>query len=144
LLSGLVILAVRRIIANQAVDQLAKATTARDAVRAIVEITTGGLTDIAWSGILIGLLVALFAVLVGPSRLAVAIRRIGAPVFSNRLTVWIAGVVVVLIAVALVPQFAVRTWFLGLVLLVMFAAGVEFLRRLVLEEYPDTSSPEPV
>lgn len=84
IIAGLGVLAVRRVAGTQVVDALAEAPNIRPAAKAVMAIGTSLLTDVAWGSILLGVLVALGAWLVGPGRWAVEARRYAGPTLRDR------------------------------------------------------------
>lgn len=107
----------------------------RDAFNAILTVATALLRQMAWSEILIGLLVALGASLVGPARYAQQVRRHLATGFAHaQVATWIGLVVLVLAALVLSPFSAGGNWATVLIVLGLVVVGVEALRRTSLAE----------
>lgn len=107
----------------------------RAAFNAILTIGTALLRQMAWSEILIGLLVALGASLVGPARYAVWVRRHVATGFgSYRIATWIGLFVLVLAVLVWSPFTAAGNWLTVLIVLGLVVVGVEALRRTSLAE----------
>jgi hypothetical protein len=137
-IGGVILLLIRQI----AVKEITNAVQQGDfesAIRASVLIGTSTIRAIAWSGIAIGVLLALYAVLVGPTRAAVAVRRGLAPLFANRLTAFLTAIVIIVVVGWLTPGTGVQTWYARLVLLVLIVVGVERLRALTRREHPDAT-----
>ncbi len=102
-------------------------------------IGTGILNEIAWTGIAIGVLIFIYALLVGPTRAAFASRRGLSPILGNRFTAWVLALAIV---VARHPDHTGdRSADLDRpgVLLVLLIVGVERLHALVEVEHPDAS-----
>lgn len=137
--SGLLVLVIRRITVQFAVDQVEGGGDIIPAVRSIASIATNALSGLAWLGVAIGVLMALFAMLVGPSAAAVAIRRVCAPVLGNALAIWALAVVVAVIYVAVRPSVGFANWLPRLVFVALVITAVELLRRQVHREHPDAS-----
>jgi hypothetical protein len=134
---GVLLLVVRRLAGRSVVDSLTTPTN-EDAGWHVWLLGTSLLRDIALALVLYGI-VLLFAVwLVGPSRWAVAVRRRLAPVM-RRQPALVYGVVAVLFLLFLLwgPTDASRQLGGVLVLAALVAVGIEFLRRMILEEFPE-------
>jgi hypothetical protein len=111
----------------------------KQAARAVALIGTGILNEIAWTGFSIGVLILLYALLVGPTRAAFAARRGLSPILANRLTAWILALAIMVLVVLITPGTGVQTWIGRATLLVLLIVGVERLHALVRREHPDTS-----
>jgi hypothetical protein len=83
-ISGVAVLAIRRVGGDAVVNALADAPNIRPAAKAALSIGTSLLTDVAWGSILIGAIVMLGAWLWGPASWALAARRAVAPIFRDR------------------------------------------------------------
>ena len=113
----------------------------RAAADAILTIGTSLLRRSAWSEILIGLLIALGASLVGPARYAVWVRGYTARAFRKAPVVtWIGLAVVVLVVLTWSPFSANDNWLTILIVLLLVAAGIEALRRTSLTDERPTST----
>ncbi len=107
----------------------------RAAFDSILAIGTALLRQMAWSEILIGLLVALGASLVGPTRYATWVRRHVATGFRrHEVATWIGLVVLVLAVLVWSPFSASGNWITVLIVLGLVVVGVEALRRTSLAE----------
>ena len=147
LLVGLAVLVVRRLAGNYAVDALA-APSSQDSGKRVWLIGTSILAQIGWAALLYGAVMVLGALLAGPHRTAIAVRRRIAPVLNERPALaWAAIGTVYLALVAWGPTHALRTWW-GIGLLgALIAAGVVALRQQTLREFPTVDadrSGEPV
>ena len=131
---GLAILVVRRVGGNYAVDALTEPTS-RESGRNAWLIGTEILAQIGWAAVAYGVVILAGALLAGPHRAAVAVRRRLAPTLNERPAIVWAGVAVVYLAlIAWGPTHALRTLW-GIVLLAaLIAAGVVALRHQTLRE----------
>ena len=141
---AIVVTGVAITIARQyAVDYLAEniktATDVRSAINAAALIGTNVLNEIAWLWLSAGLLLFIYAVLMGPTRAATATRRGLSPILSNRLTAYVFAIAVIALIVWVTPGSSVQTLIGAVTLLVLVVVGVERLRSLVRREHPDTS-----
>jgi hypothetical protein len=136
-LVGLIVLVVRRVGGNVAVEALTTPTS-EDAGRQAWLIGTSILGDIGWAAILYGAIALLGALLAGPSRPATAVRRRIAPVINVQPgLVWAIVAAVFLLAIVWGGTHALRTvW--GVALLgALLAAGVVGFRHRTLREAAD-------
>ena len=107
----------------------------RSAADAILAIGTSLLRRSAWSEILIGLLIALGASLVGPARYAKWVRHYTTRGFRRApVAMWIGLAVLVLVVLAWSPFSAGGDWPVVLIVLALVAVGIEALRRTSLAE----------
>jgi hypothetical protein len=133
-LVGLAILVVRRLAGSYAVDALAQPSS-QDSGQRIWLISTSILAQIGWAAILYGAVMVLGAVLAGPHRAAVAVRRRIAPTLNHRpALVWAGVAAAYLVLIAWGPTHALRTWWGILLLGALIAAGVVALRHQTLRE----------
>jgi len=108
---------------------------ARAAANSILSIGTGLLRQMAWSQILIGLLIALGASLIGPTRYAEQARHYTAKGFQrSAVATWIAFAALVLIVLAWSPFSASGNWLTVLIILALTIIGIEAIRRTSLAE----------
>jgi hypothetical protein len=134
-LVGILLLVIRRAVGNYIVDALASGESVREAVGSTWVIGTDLLAEVAWAGLIYGLVILVGTVLAGPWRYARRIREALAPNFRERPEFgWavLAGVYLLLILWGPVP--ALRNWLGVLVLGALVALGFEAFRRVVLEE----------
>jgi hypothetical protein len=136
-LVGLIVLAVRRILGPVLVDSLVKTNANRPAGRVVFALETQILRDIAIALVAYGLFAMLAGFLAGPSRLAVAIRRVLAPTFQRGpVVVYGIAFTIFLLFIVWGPTGATRR-LLGIVLLgALFMLGIEIWRRQILREFP--------
>jgi hypothetical protein len=141
--AGVVILAVRRLAGDAVVNALADAPNIRPAAKATLAIGTSLLTDVAWGGIVLGLIVLLGAWLWGPGRWATSARRSVAPSFRERPFVARGALGFLLLLLVIwgpVPWTRNPIWIL--VLIVAAFVWLEVLGRRTVEEFPDVPSGE--
>jgi hypothetical protein len=134
-IAGLLSLGLRGFAGTYVVGGLSKTTAVEPAVEAIWSISTSELVTIATSTIVFGLLVALAAVLAGPTRFAVTIRRWAAPYARrNPAAIWGAALLIFLVLVVWAPVAAFHKPLGLLIFALLFATGTELYRRQLLEE----------
>lgn len=138
-ISGLVLLLFRRAGIGLAVDYLSKTENAEGPVRAAAEIGTVLLRQVAWSGVAIGVLIAGYAILTGPSKAATATRSAISPLFASVAATWVAAALLLYLFMSVSPGFALDAWATGLVFIGLYVAAVEVLRRHMVREFPDAS-----
>lgn len=123
LVVALVLLVVLRFARSYVLDNLVAVEENRPVVSEAWFIASQLLRDMAWSGVVLGAGIALGAMLVGPARPAVALRRRVAPAFaSNRGATWAVVAVAVLVLVAWTP-FDVFATGLGVLAMVLVVLG---------------------
>jgi hypothetical protein len=137
--SGIVLLLLRHAGISLAVDNLADVSSAEGSVNAAAEIGTVILRQLAWSGIAIGVLIAGYAILSGPTKAATATRRALAPLFANVALAWVFSLLFLWIVLAFSPGFTLGRWGPALVFMALFVVGVEVFRRSVEREFPGAS-----
>jgi hypothetical protein len=137
--SGVAITVARQFAVRYLAENIKTATDVRSAINAAALIGTNVLNEIAWLWLSAGLLLFIYALLMGPTRAATATRRGLSPILSNRLTAYIFAVAVIALIVWITPGSSVQTWIGAVTLLVLVVVGVERLRSLVRREHPDTS-----
>ena len=137
---SVLLLIVQRITIDLSVDQLARAERGRDAVDAIVSIATGLLNELAWAWLAVGVMIATYAVLIGPTRAAVAVRRFLAPVMTNPVGAWALALGVLGLYLLLAPGISFDRWLPALIVVALFVTAVELLRRQIVREHPDADT----
>jgi hypothetical protein len=142
-LAGLLILIARRFLGDYVVDALAKQPAGKDAAHAAWSIGTSLLHTIGINVLVYGIVIAVGAILAGPSRLAVAIRRWLAPTLRDHpIIVYSVVVFGLLIYFSTGPTDITRLvpilFLFGFVL-----GGVEILRRQTAREFPDAGQATP-
>ena len=139
---GLLTLIAKRLIGNYVLSSLVD-DTYREPAHHVWLIATALLGSIGWAVVMYGLILVLAAVLAGPWRAAVALRREIAPVLNQRQEyAWGAVAIVYLLLVLWGPTHALRTWWGILLIGALLALGVYILRRQTLAEFP-TAGLEP-
>jgi hypothetical protein len=132
------LLVARQVAIDAGVDQLARAESSRAAVESLVSIASSLLDDFAWAWLAIGVVMVLFSIVVGPSRAAVAVRRWIAPVMTQPVGAWALALGVLALYLVLAPGPSFERWLPALVLVALYVAAFEFLRRQVVAEHPVT------
>ena len=69
------LLIVQRVTIDIGVEQLARADSGRAAVDSIARIATGLLNELSWARLAMGVIIVAYALLIGPTRQAVTLRR---------------------------------------------------------------------
>ena len=134
---GLLALIAKRLIGNYVLSSLVS-DTYREPAQHVWLIGTAILGSIGWATVMYGLILVLAAMLAGPWRAAVALRRAIAPVINQRQEyAWGAVALVYLLLVLWGPTHALRTWWGILVIGILLAAGVYLLRKQTLVEFPN-------
>ena len=134
------LLVAQRVTINVSVDELARAQSSRAAVDSIVSIATGLLNELAWAWLAIGVVVLAYAVLVGPSRVAVAVRQLIAPVMIHPVGAWALAIGALVLYLLLAPGITLDRWLPALTLIALFLTAVELLRRQIGREHADASA----
>jgi hypothetical protein len=134
-IAGLLSLGLRGFAGTYVVGDLSKTTSVEPAVEGIWSIGTSMLAEIATSAIVFGLLLALAAVLAGPTQAAVKIRARIAP-YARRSPagLWGAALLIFLALIAWAPVGAFHKPLGVLIFALLFAAGTELYRRQLLED----------
>jgi hypothetical protein len=133
---GVVLLVVRRVAGNMLVDSLSSGNIQQPA-RNVWLIASSLLSDLAWAFVGYGLLVALAAVLAGPTRPALWVRRHLAPTFRDHVgLVYTAVGILYLLLVLWAPTRLQTTWYWVIVFAALICVGVEIFRRQTIKEFP--------
>jgi hypothetical protein len=139
LLVGVLLLVVRRLVGNAVVDDVTSDTT-RDVGWTVWVLGTNLLKDICIALIAYGLVLVVGAWLAGPTRPARWLRMKAAPTLRDRPLVAYGAVALIFLLVLLwSPTDSDRGIWGTLVLAVLTAIGVYFLRRETLKEFPPAS-----
>jgi len=134
---GLLTQIAKRLIGNYVLSSLVS-DTYREPARHVWLIATAILGSIGWAVVMYGLILVLAAMLAGPWRAAVALRRDIAPVLNQRQEyAWGAVAIVYLLLVLWGPTHALRTWWGILFIAILLALGVWLLRKQTLLEFPN-------
>jgi hypothetical protein len=138
---GLVVLAIRRVVGRYLVDELSETSTQEDAVANTWAILTRLLADSGWAAIGLGVIALVGVWLVGPGRRAFEARSWTAPHLRRPVVAF--GVAAGLFLALLVwsPISYIERPLTILVLAMLGALGVEYLRRTVAREAPDSAEP---
>jgi hypothetical protein len=133
---GVLLLVVRRVAGNMVVDSLSSGDIQQPA-RNVWLIATSLLSDIAWAFVGYGLVLAFAAVLAGPTRPAVWVRRHLATPFREHvgLVYTIVGILYLLL-VLWAPTRLQTTWYWVIVFAALIGVGVEIFRRQTITEFP--------
>jgi hypothetical protein len=137
---SVLLLIAQQVTINVSVDELARAESGRAAVGSIVSIATGLLNELAWAWLAIGVVVLAFAILVGPSRAAVAVRRFIAPVMIHPVGAWALALGLLGLYLVLAPGITIARWLPALTLIALFVTAVELLRRQISREHAAASA----
>jgi Short C-terminal domain len=126
------------------VNALAKTAAVEPTIAATWTISTTLLVQAAWATIGYGVFMVLAAWLAGPSRPAVALRRMVAPYVSHSAIAYAAFAVFVALLLWWAPTPALRDAILALILIALLAIGWEALRRQIGREHPDADMHESI
>jgi hypothetical protein len=142
-LAGLLILVARRFLGDYVVDALAKQPAGKDAAHAAWSIGTSLLRNIGINVLVYGIVIAVGAILAGPSRLAVAGRRWLAPTLRDH-----PVIVYSLVAFAVLIYFATGPTDISRLVPILFLfaftlGGVAILRRQTAREFPEAGGSTP-
>jgi hypothetical protein len=135
--AGVIALIVRGLAGTSVVDALAKNESVRPAAQATWDIGTSLLVQAAASVITFGILLVIAAVLAGPTKHAVSLRRWAAPYLRDRpgVTYAVAGAIYIAL-IAWAPVVAFRKPLGILVFALLMILGTEVLRRQTAREFP--------
>jgi hypothetical protein len=136
---GLVVLVIRTVGGNYAIDNLTSATYRKPAHHVWL-IETSILGELGRAVIIYGIVGVLGAVLAGPTHAAIAVRRWMAPMLRERpgLSWGILGFLYLLV-ILWGPTHALRTLWGILFLGALIAFGFELIRRQTIREFPDAT-----
>jgi hypothetical protein len=135
--AGATALVARNVIGSHVVDVLSPTAAVRPAAEATWSIGTQMLVDVAEAAILGAVPLVLAALVAGPSKPTLAMRRAAAPVFRDHMgIVYCAEALIVLAVVAWDPVPATHKPLPVLVMAALLVLGVEALRRQIAREFP--------
>ncbi len=136
--AGIIVYALRSVVGGGVVDSLAETEAAKPAVENAWSISTSLMTSIANTVIIWGILFVIGSWIASPTKSGAAVREALAPILRERPGV-VYGLVflVFLIDLATSPSLGLRTLITLLLLYGLAAFGVEALRRITVEEFPD-------
>lgn len=137
MLIGLLVLIVRSVAGEAVVDSLAATESVKPAASAAWDIATSLLRDGGIAMLAYGAAILLGAVLAGPLGFAVRARRFLSPILRERLVAYSAAAVIVLLLLWWGPTEGFRRPLPLLMLLALFVAGIEAIRRQTLREFPE-------
>lgn len=138
---GLLGLGARALLVTQVPDTLINDVAIRPAGRAVVDIVTQILGDIASAFVIVGVVFVVAALFAGPARAAVRSRRFIAP-FLREHPGWTYAIVAAVMLVIFIWQPIHATGTVGgiIVFSVLAAVGTEVLRRQTAVEFPADAS----
>jgi hypothetical protein len=136
IVAGALALIARSVGGGAVVNALATTESVRPAVESVWRIGTSLLNEAAVATLGYGVVIVLGAWLAGPTRAAMAIRRALAPYLREPSYAWGGAAVIALLVLVWGPTTATRKVVPALLLLALFAIGVEALRRQTAREYP--------
>jgi hypothetical protein len=144
--SGFLILAIRRLGADYAVNALANTANAGPAVRATIKIGTSLLGDVAWGCILFGLFLVTGGWFLGSGARAAAVRRTTAPALRDHAILIRAGLgFLILLLVIWGPVPWTRHFWTILVFTVAAFLWLERVRHVALQEVGEADQlPDPI
>lgn len=137
---GVFVLAVRAIAIRLVLDAIVANPGNRPIVNVTAYAATALIRQIAWSGIMYGVLIAGFASLLGAHRWATASRRALAPLLNGPPSAVAGGTVgIVVMLLWWSPGRAFQQWTMGLLVIALVVVAVTALRRAALRDYPDVT-----
>jgi hypothetical protein len=143
IISGIVVLAARKLGDQAAVNALAQSADVRPALKAALVIGTSMLVDVAQGTILLGFIILLGAWLAGPGKRATVVRRVSAPALREHPAV--VRIVLGLLLLLLVIWGPVP-WTQQLIPVLVLIAGayiwLEWVRLRTLDEFGDVEAGE--
>lgn len=141
-IAGALALLLRSAGGNAVGNALASTDAARPAVDSVWRIGTSLLSEAATATIGYGVVIVLAAWLAGPTRAAVSCRRALAPFLHDPFYAWGGAAVLAIIVLLWGPTPGTRHFVPALILIGLFALGVEALRRQTTREFPGSTRPE--
>ena len=137
LAAAVVLILIRRVVGDTLIDSLTTLPDARAAGHAIWWVATDRLGNANVTTCCVGLLLLAGTWFAGPSRHATAARKHFTPYLRDPNVAYGAYAGIVLVLLVWAPVNAARDPLIGGILILLGAAGVEALRRLVIREFPD-------
>jgi hypothetical protein len=139
---GLILLVLRRVGIDYLVDQLDNPAI-QPSAKAIYGIETQLLAQLGWVVVFSGFVVVVAAVLAGPTRAAISVRRFLSPALNGSPgLVWGGAAFLFFLLLLWSPTPAFDQWYTVLILAALFAGGVGALRSQTMREFPDVSLSE--
>jgi hypothetical protein len=134
---GLLLTTMRRLTGNY-IDSIITDPQYSVAAKIIFGILSELLFDTAWLLITWGAIIVAGMLVIGPNRIATWARRTAAPVLNaDRTVFWVGAAVLYLLVLLIVPSPALRLWWSVIIIGVVVALGLEYLRSRSLAEFPD-------
>ena len=135
---GLLLTTMRRLTGNY-IDSIITNPQYSVTAKIIYGILSELLYDTAWLLISWGALIVVGMIILGPTRIATALRRFLAPLLNADTTIfWVGAAVVYLLVLLIVPSPALRLWWSVIVIGAVAAGGLEILRRRSIAEFPES------
>lgn len=143
IIAGLLVLAIRRVAGSYIVNHLVASDSMKPAVQHAWAILTRLLADGAWTFIFVAAVALLGVWIAGETDTARSVRRsLAEPLARPEIAFgFVLGVMVILVWWGPTPQ--ARRWYIVLAATVIFAIGVEALRRQTARETRDALEPAP-
>jgi hypothetical protein len=123
-------------------NSLATTDAVRPAIDSVWRIGTSLLSEAATAAIGYGVVIVFAAWLAGPTRAAVGTRRALAPFLRDPVYAWGGATFLVILVLLWGPTPGTRHLVPALILIGLFALGVEALRRETAREFPGATRPE--
>lgn len=134
---GILLITIRRVTGNY-VESIISNAQYSVAGKIIFGILSELLFDTAWILISWGAIIVAGMLIIGPSRIAVWARRTVAPLFNAEpIIFWVSAAVLYLLVLFFVPSPALRLWWSVIIIGIVVALGLEFLRRRSIVEFPE-------
>lgn len=135
---GILLITIRRVTGDY-VDSIISNQQYSVAGKIIFGILSELLYDTAWLLITWGAIIVAGMLIIGPSRLATWARRLVAPLLNAEpLIFWVSAAVFYLLVLFFVPSPALRLWWSVIIIGIVGALGLEYLRRRSMIEFPDS------
>jgi hypothetical protein len=142
IVAGALALLVRSLGGDAVVGALTSTDASKPAVESVWRIGTSLLAEAATATIGYGVVIVFGAWLAGPTKAAIGFRRALAPYLRQPGFAWGGAAAIVLLVLLWGPTPGTRHFVPALVLIALFALGVEALRRQTAREFPDAPAPE--
>ena len=138
--AGAFVLVVRAIAIRLVLDSIVANPGNRPIVDVTAHVSTGLMRQMAWSGIVYGVLIAGFAGLLGARRSATTTRRALAPLLNGSPGAVAGGTVgFVVLLLWWSPGRAFERWTMGLLVIALVVVAIVALRRATLRDHPDVT-----
>ena len=134
---GILLITIRRVTGNY-VESIISNAQYSVAGKIIFGILSELLFDTAWVLISWGAIIVAGRLSIGPGRIAVWARRTVARLFNAEpIIFWVSAAVLYLLVLFFVPSPALRLWWSVIIIGIVVALGLEFLRRRSIVEFPE-------